>query len=171
MAIDTNEITKWAVSIWKWICTHDICLIIPVLGVFAWAYKRSRTLHKNLKRPIFLFEMAKDNLLRVNEVLKETQLHPLSPSTNITSLDSLTNKHSVCVVGYQDGDHSADILRAIISRIRSYHTPLIIYSEVKIPDTVTSVIRGYSYSEICNSPLRVVTLINSICQTFPYEKR
>ena len=157
--------------VWNWPYTRYIILSIPILSVILWEYKRSYKLYKNLKRPIFLFEMKKDNLERVQEVLKETELNPLSPKTNITSLDSLTSKHSACIVGYEEGAESANILQEIINRIRPYHTPLIIYTDVQISKDVLPVIKEYSYFEICNSPLRVVTLINSIGQTFPYEKR
>lgn len=171
MTIETDKIIEWLGYIWKWVYAHDILLAIPVLGVVIWEYKRARRLYKNLRRPIFLFEMKKDNLERVQEVLKETQLNPLPPKTDISSLDSLTPKYSACIVGYTAGDHSADILRDIIGRIRHYHIPLVIYTDVQIPQNQIPIIRNYSYSEVCNSPLRVVTLVNSIGQTFPYEER
>lgn len=171
MTIETDKIIEWLGYIWNWAYTRDIILAIPVLGVVIWEYKRARRLYKNLQRPIFLFEMKKDNLERVQEVLKETQLNPLHPKTDISSLDSLTSKYSACIVGYTDGHRSADILRDIIGRIRHYHIPLVIYTDIQIPPGPLSIIRNYSYSEVCNSPLRVVTLVNSIGQTFPYEKR
>lgn len=143
------------------------------LGLWGWIYQRNKNLRNNLKRPIYLYEMKKDNLERVRDILAETELNPQETKTDIKFVDSLKTESSVCVVGYFHTSSSEKQIQHIIDKLQSKKIPLIVYapqSQIIDPDTY-SIIQNYSYSEICNSPLRLVTLINSICQTFPYEKR
>lgn len=160
------------INLWQ-ILPWFIGSFIPFMGLWFWIWKRNRTLCKNLQRPIYLYEMQKDNLERVQDILRETALNPLEPKTDIKSMDSICQEHSVCLVGYYHTSSSSEQMKDIINRLQNKKIPLIVYTPIgKQIDTATySVIQNYSYSEICNSPLRIVTLINSICQTFPYEKR
>lgn len=150
-----------------------ICSLLPFILLWIWIYKRNKKLYKNLKRPIYLYEMEKGNLERVRDILKETELNPKETKTDIKFVDSLTGESSVCIVGYYKTNSSDKDMKNIINKLQSKKIPLIVYSPQSQhidPNTYLS-IQDYSYSEICNSPLRIVTLINNICQTFPYEKR
>lgn len=170
--MESSQLIELLKFLWKNEYTHwALFTLFPVLSLGIWVYRRFSYLYKNLKRPIFLFEMERGNLARVKEVLKETQLNPSSPTTDIKSLDSLTRKNSVCIVGYKGGSASDKILKDLIMRIRPLRIPLVVYTESRIFDSDLPIIQEYSYSEICNSPLRVVTLINSICQSFSYEEK
>ena len=166
--MDWNELMNYTqVILWF------VGSFVPFLGLWIWIYKRNKKLHQNLKRPIYLYEMQKDNLERVRDILAETELNPQDTKTDIKFLDSLNGKSSVCIVGYYHTSTSDKQIKDIIDKLQNKKIPLIVYApKSQIIDSNTYfVIQNYSYSEICNSPLRLVTLINSICQTFPYEKR
>ena len=79
----------------------------------------------------------------------------------------LVDKQILIVWGYT----KTKKLKTFIDTLRAKNIPLLIYSVTEIDKEDMSIIRAYSFSEIANSPLRLMNLMFNIVALLPYEKR
>ena len=87
-----------------------------------------------------------------------------NPSKTAQNLDRI-KKHSIVVVGYTHGESE---VKRVIEAVRAKSVPVIFFAEQgEIDKKDKKLLCGYSYSEIANSPLRLMNLICSIISTFP----
>jgi len=163
-------IIKFLLDYWTFIFPLA-CLLAQIFVICKWWYSRNKKLRDNLKKPLFLYEFENNILQRTEEILKNSDFITRNRTTDLCSLDDLTKEHSILIIGYSSIDASTEKMQSLINRVINQRTPLIVFCNPKcrIKETDMEILSRYSYYEICNTPLRLIMLIDNICQNFNYK--
>ncbi len=145
-------------------------VIIQYLIFQRWVDKRNKKLKSNLEIPLLLCEIKEANLARIQKVLIDFDFKIGTRSEDLKVLDS-RNQKSIIVVGYADTPETPAKLKRIIDIASASKIPVVVYASLgSITRADSDIISSYSFTEVCNSDLRLTMTLTNICQYFDYDK-
>lgn len=148
---------------------------VPLIGkIFTFLFgmwlvcKKDLRLIQNLRRPIMVIGSSSKDMSFITNLIQDAGFFRIeSPSRTTQNIDRI-RRHSIVVVGYTSGESKMD---KIIGAARAKSIPVIIFAA---PNEINNVdkksIYEYSYTEIANSPFRIMNLIFSILSTHKYDR-
>lgn len=142
-------------------------------GAYRLASQRQQLFFKNTKRSIFVFGVGNDDsdLIRAIEQLKAQGFLTIEGPHALDSgmQDYFAQKAcGLVVLRYTD----SEAFWTVFDRARGAALPVLVYAPPPLridPDTMQR-IGGYSFSAVCNFPLRLVSDVFSVISTFQTPK-
>jgi hypothetical protein len=113
--------------------------------------------------------MKENNLANVETMLTDFNFNVKNRSHNLTNLGHSQQK-TMIIIGYEDIPGTTDKIQTIITFANARKLPVVVYAaprSISIKDS--DIISSYSFSEVCNSDLRLVMTLANICQYFDYD--
>ncbi len=167
------------VSLAQWLIAALVLFVSHAVAYFVfirWVMRRSWKLHQNLKRPIVLLRPTNPagdtipggdlsselGLLRRNGFLNVAEgiadFRTFNPSDD----------HCIVVLGYKSGMAG---LQDILSRLKSHHVPLIVYTygNNAVVGSEKDLLATYPYMVYANFPLTLLGQVFSTVASYPYD--
>jgi len=139
------------------------------------AYKKFRNakdnrLYQNIKRPFAVVSTEQQGLTHEIDLLKRTKfLKPMHFGVGGRSLQLLTDiKPRLLVVGYSP---NSSIYEEAFDYARAHSLPIVVFTPHHITNQQELAdLKGYSFSSLCQTELRLVSDVFSVMSTFPEDK-
>jgi len=154
-------------------------LVSFITGVIAWTigkfifsrwfFKKEYRMFSNLRRTILIIGSTKETLEVEKKIIDKSGFfrYEYVIEDNPEKASALIDKHILVVWGYT----KTKKINRFIDILRARNIPLLVYSTKEIDKEDKTMICEYSFSEIANSPLRLMNLIFNIVALLPYDKK
>ncbi|SYZ71959.1 hypothetical protein TRIP_C20074 [Candidatus Zixiibacteriota bacterium] len=173
-ALSTLSLLQWTILAIIWLGTN-----VLIYGAFAkWIFRRQWRLYRNLKRPVIVLipTMNSGQMIPGGEMKSEIQLLKTNKLLNIAEEPqeyrtfNPSEKHCVVVIGYKPGMEG---LPDILSRVKSNHVPLIVYTygNNAVGGSDKKLLDEYPYTLLANFPLTLLNQIFSTVASYPYDRK
>lgn len=172
-ALSNISLLQWVIVALLWVVTNALIH----LAFARWVFKRQWRLFQNLKRPVVILQPQQANGevipggrldVEIGMIRANGFLNVGDQPTDYRSFNPI-GKHCVVVLGYRSGMVG---LADILSRIKSNHVPLIVYSYGEVisgPDEET--LGSYPSALYANFPITLLNHIFATVASYPYERK
>ncbi len=169
------------ISLLQWVIVTVIWIVLAVAvaaSFMRWTFRRHWRLYKNLKRPVIVLEpqhasgapVPDGSLAPVIEIMRKSGLLNVKNQPSDHRHFDPSGKHCVVVLGYRP---SMTGLEDILTRIKSHHVPLIVYTygSNKITGEDKAKLDGYPFTLYANFPLTLLNHIFATVASYPYDPK